>query len=205
MTTAMTRARTAIVRVSMRVSEPVANRPANVLAQTPSAAVRRIGSRAALSREFSHERPDGSRERAVKPIRLLFVCMGNICRSPTAEGVMRALLREQGLEEEIEVDSAGTGDWHVGSPPDARARAAARSRGITLEGARAGRDAGRLRRLRPDPRRRPAQPARAARGRAARTRARGCICCASSTRHRRVRPTSTSRIPTTAATTASST
>ncbi len=72
---------------------------------------------------------------AVKPIRLLFVCMGNICRSPTAEGVMRGLLREQGLEGAVEVDSAGTGDWHAGDPPDARATAAARARGITLEGA----------------------------------------------------------------------
>jgi protein-tyrosine phosphatase len=68
-------------------------------------------------------------------VRLLFVCMGNICRSPTAEGVMRGLLREQDLEDRVEVDSAGTGDWHVGSPPDARATAAARSRGITLAGA----------------------------------------------------------------------
>ena len=53
-------------------------------------------------------------------VRLLFVCMGNICRSPTAEGVMRSLLREQGLEDAVEVDSAGTGDWHAGSAPDAR-------------------------------------------------------------------------------------
>jgi protein-tyrosine phosphatase len=68
-------------------------------------------------------------------VRLLFVCMGNICRSPTAEGVMRALLREQGLEDAVEVDSAGIGDWHAGSPPDARAAAAASARGITLAGA----------------------------------------------------------------------
>jgi protein-tyrosine phosphatase len=68
-------------------------------------------------------------------VRLLFVCMGNICRSPTAEGVMRGLLREQGLEDAVAVDSAGTGGWHVGDPPDARAAAAARSRGITLDGA----------------------------------------------------------------------
>jgi len=61
--------------------------------------------------------------------------MGNICRSPTAEGVMRGLLREQGLEDGVEVDSAGTGAWHVGSPPDARATAAAQSRGIALAGA----------------------------------------------------------------------
>jgi protein-tyrosine phosphatase len=67
-------------------------------------------------------------------IRLLFVCMGNICRSPTAEGVMRSLLREQGLEERIEVDSAGTGGWHVGDPPDERATEAAAARGIALAG-----------------------------------------------------------------------
>ena len=68
-------------------------------------------------------------------MRLLFVCMGNICRSPTAEGVMRHLLREGGLEEEIQIDSAGTGGWHAGNPPDRRATAAARARGIVLEGA----------------------------------------------------------------------
>jgi len=50
-------------------------------------------------------------------MRLLFVCLGNICRSPTAEGVMRALIAEAGLDGEIEVDSAGTGGWHVGDPP----------------------------------------------------------------------------------------
>jgi protein-tyrosine phosphatase len=68
-------------------------------------------------------------------VRVLFVCLGNICRSPTAEGVMRALVREAGLGDSIELESAGTGSWHVGSPPDARASAAAQSRGIALEGA----------------------------------------------------------------------
>jgi protein-tyrosine phosphatase len=67
--------------------------------------------------------------------RVLFVCLGNICRSPTAEGVMRRLVREQGLEDEIEIDSAGTGGWHVGAPPDARASEAAARRGTRLEGA----------------------------------------------------------------------
>ena len=66
--------------------------------------------------------------------RILFVCLGNICRSPTAEGVMRALVREAGLEDEIEIDSAGTGGWHVGAAPDPRSTAAAVRRGITLEG-----------------------------------------------------------------------
>jgi protein-tyrosine phosphatase len=69
----------------------------------------------------------------VKPKRVLFVCMGNICRSPTAEGVMRALLRERGIAD-VEVESAGVGDWHVGHGPDERAMEAARRRGIVLEG-----------------------------------------------------------------------
>jgi protein-tyrosine phosphatase len=67
-------------------------------------------------------------------VRLLFVCLGNICRSPTAEGVMRALVSREGLAEHIELDSAGTGAWHVGSPPDRRASQTARTRGIALEG-----------------------------------------------------------------------
>jgi protein-tyrosine phosphatase len=74
---------------------------------------------------------DGSAAR----MRVLFVCLGNICRSPTAEGVMRALVRDAGLEEQIELDSAGTGAWHIDQSPDARATTAARERGIALEGA----------------------------------------------------------------------
>jgi protein-tyrosine phosphatase len=70
-----------------------------------------------------------------RPLRILFVCLGNICRSPTSEGVMRALVREAGLESSIELDSAGTGGWHVGSPPDERATETARAQGIVLEGA----------------------------------------------------------------------
>jgi protein-tyrosine phosphatase len=69
------------------------------------------------------------------PLRVLFVCLGNICRSPTAEGTMRALVHEAGLETQIELDSAGTGSWHAGSAPDERATAAAARRGIALEGA----------------------------------------------------------------------
>jgi protein-tyrosine phosphatase len=68
-------------------------------------------------------------------MRVLFVCMGNICRSPTAEGVMAALLRDEGLDGTVELDSAGTGGWHAGSPPDERATAAAAQRGIELTGA----------------------------------------------------------------------
>ena len=68
-------------------------------------------------------------------MRILFVCMGNICRSPTAEGVMRGLLRAEGLEQAVTIDSAGTGGWHAGDPPDTRAVAAARSRDVVVEGA----------------------------------------------------------------------
>jgi protein-tyrosine phosphatase len=66
-------------------------------------------------------------------MRILFVCLGNICRSPTAEGVMRHKLRAAGLAEVVEVESAGTGGWHVGHAPDERATAAAAARGIALE------------------------------------------------------------------------
>jgi protein-tyrosine phosphatase len=68
-------------------------------------------------------------------MKVLFVCMGNICRSPTAEGVMRALVRDAGVEDRVEIDSAGTGGWHAGEPPDARATEAARRRGVALAGA----------------------------------------------------------------------
>lgn len=66
------------------------------------------------------------------PIRVLFVCLGNICRSPTAEGVFRYHLEQQGLSDRVEVDSCGTGDWHVGLPPDERACKAAAGRGIDI-------------------------------------------------------------------------
>jgi protein-tyrosine phosphatase len=68
-------------------------------------------------------------------IKLLFVCLGNICRSPTAEGVMQHLVAEAGLSDRFELDSAGTGSWHLGDSPDGRSTAAAAARGITLEGA----------------------------------------------------------------------
>lgn len=67
-------------------------------------------------------------------MRILFVCLGNICRSPTAEAVMRGLIAEAGLEGEIEVESAGTGSWHLGHPPDERSVAAAAERGVELNG-----------------------------------------------------------------------
>ena len=70
-------------------------------------------------------------------ISVLFVCMGNICRSPTAEGVFRHYVAEAGLDEHVEIDSAGTHAYHVGEPPDRRAQAAAERRGISLSGIRA--------------------------------------------------------------------
>lgn len=70
-------------------------------------------------------------------MRILFVCMGNICRSPTAEGVFRHVLAAQALDLPIEIDSAGTHDYHVGDAPDRRAIAAAKRRGIDLSALRA--------------------------------------------------------------------
>jgi len=64
--------------------------------------------------------------------KILFVCTGNICRSPSAEGVFRHVLEEAGLTDMVEVDSAGTHDFHVGEAPDARAVAAARKRGYDI-------------------------------------------------------------------------
>lgn len=71
------------------------------------------------------------------PFAVLFVCMGNICRSPTAEAVFRQQLASAGLADYVRVDSAGTHDYHVGRAPDGRAQAAARARGIDMSGLRA--------------------------------------------------------------------
>lgn len=69
--------------------------------------------------------------------RILFVCLGNICRSPTAEGIMRGILERQGLASGIRLDSAGTAGYHEGSSPDPRAMEAAQRRGYRLDGQRA--------------------------------------------------------------------
>ena len=69
--------------------------------------------------------------------RILFICLGNICRSPTAEGILRKLVRERELEHRFEIDSAGTGDWHIGCPPDPRAQQASLQRGIDISSLRA--------------------------------------------------------------------
>lgn len=71
------------------------------------------------------------------PVSVLFVCLGNICRSPTAEGVLRRDLAAAGLASRCKVDSAGTAAWHVGKEPDKRAQVAARARGVELSALRA--------------------------------------------------------------------
>ena len=70
-------------------------------------------------------------------VKVLFVCTGNICRSPTAEGVFDKLVKEAGLADDVHVESAGTTAYHVGEPPDRRSQAAARQRGIDLSQQRA--------------------------------------------------------------------
>lgn len=70
-------------------------------------------------------------------VSVLFVCLGNICRSPTAEAVFRKLVSDAGLEARVHIDSAGTASYHEGAPPDARALAAAKARGFDLSGIRA--------------------------------------------------------------------
>jgi protein-tyrosine phosphatase len=70
-------------------------------------------------------------------VRVLFVCWGNICRSPLAQGVFEDVLRREELDDEVFVDSAGTGSWHVGSPPDDRAQRSASARGLDLSAQRA--------------------------------------------------------------------
>jgi protein-tyrosine phosphatase len=67
-------------------------------------------------------------------VAVCFVCLGNICRSPTAEGIFKAMVRDAGLGDRVVVESRGTGDWHTGEPADTRARAAAKARGIVLDG-----------------------------------------------------------------------
>lgn len=70
-------------------------------------------------------------------MKVLFVCLGNICRSPTAEGVFRRTLEQAGMADAVQIDSCGVGNWHIGKAPDARAQQAALLRGIDLSGLRA--------------------------------------------------------------------
>jgi protein-tyrosine phosphatase len=69
-------------------------------------------------------------------VKVLFVCMGNICRSPTAEAVFRHYVAQAGLAEKIQIDSAGTHDYHIGEAPDARTQSAARQRGYDMSSLR---------------------------------------------------------------------
>jgi len=74
---------------------------------------------------------------SARPVRILFVCLGNICRSPTAEGVVRRLAAEEAPELDLHLDSAGTADYHVGSPPDPRSCRHAQRRGYSIDALRA--------------------------------------------------------------------
>lgn len=85
-----------------------------------------------MTRKFNLSHLSGARR-----VRVLMVCMGNICRSPTAQGVLEKMVREAGLQEFISVDSAGTHGYHVGVPPDERAQTHALRRGIDLRAQRA--------------------------------------------------------------------
>src|SRR5438067_2363800 len=86
--------------------------------------------RARLRRAAGYPRPDVTDPDP--PVRLCFVCLGNICRSPTAAAVMARRVEEAGLADRITVESAATGDWHVGEAPDRRAVAEARRRGVEM-------------------------------------------------------------------------
>jgi len=77
--------------------------------------------------------PDGT----PTSVRVLFVCTGNICRSPTAEGTLRKLVADAGLADRVVIDSCGLGSWHVGDPPDPRTVRAAAARGLDLSDQRA--------------------------------------------------------------------
>jgi len=81
--------------------------------------------------------PGGGGGEGVRPVRVLFVCLGNICRSPTAEAMLRRQVRDAGLADRIEIDSAGTLDYHAGAPPDHRAIAHGERRGLSMRELRA--------------------------------------------------------------------
>lgn len=66
----------------------------------------------------------------INKVSVLFICMGNICRSPTAEGVLKSIVESKNLSDAITIDSAGTHDYHIGNPPDARAQATAQQHGV---------------------------------------------------------------------------
>lgn len=81
---------------------------------------------------MNQAQPTSQEQEPSAPVRVLMVCLGNICRSPTAQGVLEKMVHDAGLDGKVEVDSAGTSSWHVGDPPDPRAQAHARQRGYEL-------------------------------------------------------------------------
>ena len=91
------------------------------------------GSLCSFRRPSAVPDPDPLPEASARPVRVLFVCLGNICRSPLAEGVFQHKVVEAGLGDRFEVDSAGTGGWHVGAPPDRRMRATAAAHGTPID------------------------------------------------------------------------
>jgi protein-tyrosine phosphatase len=97
---------------------------------------RRSG-RSVTSRESGSQSADPDQKGASQMTKVLFVCMGNICRSPTAQGVFRKMVVEAGLENWVIIESAGTHAYHVGEPPDARAQQAAKRRGYEIADLRA--------------------------------------------------------------------
>ena len=106
--------------------------PLNRLRQWSAGVVTRMSRLVARSRAADDTHAAMNVDRRGESAAVLFVCLGNICRSPTAEGVFRAALDRAGLAGRVRAASAGLGDWHVGSPPDRRAIQAARRRGYDL-------------------------------------------------------------------------
>ena len=97
----------------------------------------RVGGRPRASRDSGSRSADPDEKGASQMTKVLFVCMGNICRSPTAQGVFRKLVAEAGLEGVVLIESAGTHAYHVGEAPDARAQQAAKRRGYEIGDLRA--------------------------------------------------------------------
>lgn len=90
-----------------------------------------------FSRELFGASPSAAEQQEQAAVRILFVCMGNVCRSPLAQGALRRMLESAGLTDQVYVESAGTHTFHIGAPPDNRCHIVAGRRGIDLQGIRA--------------------------------------------------------------------